>query len=83
MTGLAATLGVLEPTVQTWERFAEIKARVLAAGDPPGRGGDLDIVQASIALEHDLTLLTHNRQHFDPIEVLTGLRIKDWVPAQA
>lgn len=78
---LAGALGVLEPSPTTWDRFAEIKARVLATGGPPGRGGDLDILQASVAIEHGVALLTHNRQHFEPLTRWSNLRIEDWVPA--
>lgn len=34
-----------------------------------------DLMIAAIALTHDLTLVTHNRKHFEKIP---GLRIEDW-----
>ena len=32
--------------------------------------GDMDLLIAATALQHDLTLLTNNRNHFERIEVL-------------
>lgn len=36
---------------------------------------DIDLLIAGTALYHDLTLITHNRKHFDRI---TDLNVEDW-----
>jgi tRNA(fMet)-specific endonuclease VapC len=36
----------------------------------------VDLMIASVALVHDLTLVTHNTQHFQPVP---GLRVVDWL----
>lgn len=36
---------------------------------------DTDLFIAAVALDHDLTLVTHNTRHFARIP---GLRIEDW-----
>lgn len=36
----------------------------------------VDLMIAAVALEHDLTLVTHNVKHFAPVP---GLRIEDWL----
>jgi tRNA(fMet)-specific endonuclease VapC len=40
------------------------------------RLSDLDLQIASIALEYDVPLVTHNRRHFERVPVLT---IEDWL----
>ncbi len=54
-------------------RFGQLRADLLVAGV----GVDsVDLMIATVALEHDLTLVTHNVKHFAPIP---GLRIEDWL----
>ena len=48
-------------------RFARIRGQLRRQGQLIG---DLDILIAATALEHDLTLLTRNRRHFDRIPEL-------------
>lgn len=48
------------------------KARLLKAGRPTG---DFDILQASIAVTRDLTLVTNNDDHYRAI----GVRLENWV----
>ena len=54
----------------TCEIFGRIKAELLNQGNPIE---DFDIMIAATALQHDLTLLTNNRRHFERID---GLQIE-------
>jgi len=56
-----------------WAAFSVLKARLLQAGLPRG---DFDILQASIALTRDLTLVTNNEDDYRPM----GIRVENWVP---
>lgn len=76
---LAAALGILEPAPAAWDRFSLLAADVRRSGGPPGNAGRLDILQAAIAIENDLTLVTHNRKHFEPLATLAPLKWEDWV----
>jgi tRNA(fMet)-specific endonuclease VapC len=53
-------------------RFGRIKADLARRGRPVG---DFDLLIASMALERNLVVVTHNRAHFKPIE---GLQVEDW-----
>jgi tRNA(fMet)-specific endonuclease VapC len=53
--------------------FGRIKADLERAGETLG---DLDLQIASIALEHGVPLITHNRRHFQRVP---GLAIEDWL----
>jgi len=52
--------------------FSQIHAQLLKNGTPVG---DLDVLIASIVLNHDETLITRNIKHFSRISML---KIKDW-----
>ena len=39
---------------------------------------DMDLLIASVALEHDMALVTHNQRHFGKID---GLELQDWTQA--
>jgi tRNA(fMet)-specific endonuclease VapC len=53
-------------------RFGKVKADLARRGRIIG---NFDIMIASMCLERDLTVVTHNQTHFLPIE---GLRVEDW-----
>jgi tRNA(fMet)-specific endonuclease VapC len=55
---------------ETCQRFGQIRGALRQAGKLIA---DFDIVIGVTALEHDLTLLTNNRRHFENIQ---GLRIE-------
>ncbi len=57
----AAQLGVLWPDARTWELFSEMKAKSI---DLRNNAGDLDIIQAAFARQHNLIVVTRNLQHF-------------------
>lgn len=70
---LLASLTILPFDESSARRFGALKASLQNDGQPLH---DLDIQIASIALEHDLPLLTHNQKHFARIENLT---LEDWL----
>jgi tRNA(fMet)-specific endonuclease VapC len=54
------------------EYYGNIRARLEMAGTPIGPN---DLLIASIALAHKLTVVTHNVREFSRVE---GLQIEDW-----
>lgn len=56
------------------EQYARIRGALDASGTPIGA---MDYLIASIALAHDLVLVTHNLREFERVP---GLRIEDWEP---
>ena len=66
-------LTVLDVDVDVARRFGEVQANLLDTGlRPPG----LDLVIASTALVHGLTLVTHNTKDFAHVP---GLILEDWL----
>jgi len=70
---LATALVFIDIDDAAWAAFSVLKARLLQAGLPRG---DFDILQASIALTRDLTLVTNNEDDYRPM----GIRVENWVP---
>jgi tRNA(fMet)-specific endonuclease VapC len=54
-------------------RFGVLRGPLLNAGVTVH---PVDLMIAAVAIEHDLTLVTHNVKHF---ELVPGLRIADWL----
>lgn len=54
------------------EQYARIRAAIEAGGTPIG---SMDYLIASIALAHDLVLVTRNTREFARVP---GLRMEDW-----
>lgn len=69
---LQSRLPVLPILPAIWSRYAVMRARQDALGRPIG---DLDLLIAATAVEHDLILATINTRHFSQIE---GLRWANW-----
>lgn len=69
---LARALVFVELDEPSWAMFSAIKARLLKTGRPTG---DFDILQASIAMTRNLTLVTNNEAHYRAIDV----RLENWV----
>ena len=69
---LARALVFIEADEPAWAMFSATKARLLRRGRP---AGDFDILQASIAMTHDLTLVTNNEAHYRAMDV----RLQNWV----
>lgn len=70
---LRLTLVILDLNDLAAEIYGRLRVELARGGitvDAP------DLIIASVALAHDLTLVTHNTRHFRPIP---GLRIEDWL----
>lgn len=75
---LLDTIPFVEIDEVAWSVFPEIKAGLMRRGTPLGDSGNLDILQAGVAVAHGLTLVTHNRRHYEAIATLVSLTIEDW-----
>ena len=70
MLDFVAQFALIPVDQETCEMFGQIEARLRQQGQPIGR---FDTLIAATALQHDLTLLTNNRRHFERID---GLQIE-------
>ncbi len=70
ITQLADLLGILSLDHETWHIFSATKAKTLSIGKPKG---DFDLLQASIAKQNNLILVTHNLDHYKDI-----IDCEDW-----
>jgi tRNA(fMet)-specific endonuclease VapC len=70
---LLADVTILDVTIAVSEKFGEIQANLLDTGH---RMPELDLLIASTALVHDLTLVTHNVRDYQHV---AGLRLQDWL----
>jgi tRNA(fMet)-specific endonuclease VapC len=75
LTDLLSEIHLLPVDHDVARKFGEIRAALLDQGRPTP---EIDLLIASTALVHDLTLVTHNTQDFAH---LPGLRIEDWLSA--
>jgi tRNA(fMet)-specific endonuclease VapC len=73
LSDLLSELHLLPVDHDVARKFGEIRAALLDQGRPTP---EIDLLIASTALIHDLTLITHNVQDFAH---LPGLRIEDWL----
>lgn len=64
---------ILSLTQSAAEYFGESKAELRRRGQPVG---DMDLLIAGIAREHDLTIVTNNVQHFQRI---SDLKVENWL----
>lgn len=71
-----AAVAILPYNEVSARRFGQLKAQLERAGT---RISDLDLQIASIALERDAALVTHNFKHFSRLTNLTGLKLEDWL----
>lgn len=70
---LLTEIKVIDFDADCADRFGQLRGHLRRRGLTVG---PLDLLIASVALAHDLTLVTHNVSHFDPIP---SLRIEDWL----
>ncbi len=70
---LFAALTILSFDESAARRFGRLKAELETKGEPLN---DLDLQIASIALEHDLPLVTNNTAHFKRVD---GLQLQNWI----
>ena len=64
---------ILETTTAIARKFAEVRASLMDQGLPTP---DLDLLNAATALEHNLTVVTHNSADYQNVP---GLRLQDWL----
>jgi tRNA(fMet)-specific endonuclease VapC len=57
-------------------RFGQLKAQLEQAGEVIG---DLYLQIASIAVDRDVTLVTHNQKHISRLTNLAGLTLENWL----
>jgi tRNA(fMet)-specific endonuclease VapC len=69
---LEQSLDILITGQETAEIFGKMKSRLESGGN---RLDDFDLIIASIALTHNLVLVTNNEKHFQRIE---GLKLENW-----
>jgi predicted nucleic acid-binding protein len=70
---LLSDLALLDVTHDVARQFGELRAARFDQGLPPP---EMDLLIASTALVHNLTLVTHNTKDYDS---LPGLRLIDWL----
>ena len=73
LDALLAAVVVLAYDERAGRHLGRAKVESERAGSPLS---DLDLQIASIALEHNVPLVTHNRQHFERVP---GLVVEDWL----
>lgn len=73
---LLAALTILPYDEWSARRFGQLKAQLEQAGEIIS---DLDLQIASIALDHDAMLVTHNQKHFSRLTSMAGLVLEDWL----
>ncbi|MGE5221862.1 MAG: type II toxin-antitoxin system VapC family toxin [Omnitrophica WOR_2 bacterium] len=74
---LLAALAILPYDEWSARRFGQIKAQLERSGEIIS---DLDLQIASIVIEHNGVLLTHNQKHFLRLTDLANLILEDWLP---
>lgn len=70
---LLASCQVLGISDEVAERFGELRALLWRRGE---KVADFDLLIAATAIEHDLTLLTFNRRHFDRVPDLRVYQVR-------
>lgn len=73
LLNLIADVNLLDVDRTVAQRFGEIRARLLDQGTTIA---SIDLMIAATALEHGLTVVTHNVQHFAKVP---GLIVEDWL----
>jgi tRNA(fMet)-specific endonuclease VapC len=70
---LLVDVGVLDFDAACAQRFGQVRGTLLQRGIAVSR---VDLLIASVALVHDLTLVTHNTADYGNVP---GLRLEDWL----
>jgi tRNA(fMet)-specific endonuclease VapC len=73
---LLAALTILPYDEWSARRFGKLKAQLEQAGEMIS---DLDLQIASIALNQEAALITHNQKHFSLLASQAGLVLEDWL----
>jgi tRNA(fMet)-specific endonuclease VapC len=67
-----APVTIIEVNMAVAEKYAEVRAPLLDQGLDPGA---MDLLNAAIALLHNMTMVTHNVADY---AIVPGLTIDDW-----
>lgn len=70
---LARLAAVLDVDRTTWKHYSSLRAETELVGKPRG---ELDTLQAGLARQHGLIMVTHNRKHFEDV-----VQVEDWADA--
>lgn len=70
---LLKLVGVHDVTPAVARKFGELRAALFDAGTP---GAEMDLFNGSVALVHNLTMVTHNTKDYANIP---GLVLEDWM----
>lgn len=70
---LLEEVDVLDFDAACAQQFGRLRGDSLRAGSP---FSSVDLMIAAVAIEHDLTLVTHNTRDFENIP---GVRLEDWL----
>lgn len=70
--GILTCLELLNPSIDTCERYGKLVNELQLAGTPIG---DLDTMIASLAITYNEPLLTSNRKHFERV---SSLIVETW-----
>jgi predicted nucleic acid-binding protein len=73
---LLAAMTILAYDEWSARRCGQLKAQLEKTGEVLA---DLDLQIASIALEQDAALVTHNQKHFGRLADIAGLALEDWL----
>lgn len=73
---LLAALTILPYDEWSARLFGQLKAQLEQAGETLS---DLDLQIASIALDHNSVLVTHNQKHFTRLTNFSDLTLEDWL----
>jgi len=73
---LLTALTILSFDEWSARRFGQLKAQLEQTGEVIS---DLDLQIASITLDHDAVLVTHNQKHFSRLTSMAGLFLDDWL----
>ena len=73
---LLAALTILPYDEWCARHFGQLKAQLEQTGELIS---DLDLQIASIALDQNVALVTHNQKHFSRLTNLAGLVLEDWL----
>ena len=65
------SIGILEVDRQTWRIFSTVKADILKRGL---NRGDLDILNASLAKQYNLIIVTNNISHYQDL-----VAVENWI----
>lgn len=68
---LSQAVGVLNIERETWSIYSKLKADTLSRG---AKKGDIDILIASLAKQHDMVVITNNVSHFEGL-----VSIENWI----